>query len=66
MARFSGTRAVAITQPGGAAAALGLLIVAWPLAWAPGWAYVVAVLVPENRAITKHSRPAPAGRGAAC
>ena len=44
MARFSGTRAVAITQPGAAAAALGLLIVAWPLAWAPGWAYVVAVL----------------------
>ena len=44
MARFSGTRAVAITQPGGTAAALGLLIVAWPLAWAPGWAYVVAVL----------------------
>jgi hypothetical protein len=23
--------------------ALGLLIVAWPLAWAPGWAYPVAV-----------------------
>ena len=28
----------------GAAAALGLLTVAWPLAWAPGWAYAVAVL----------------------
>jgi hypothetical protein len=25
----------------GAAAALGLLTVAWPLAWAPGWAYAV-------------------------
>ena len=24
-------------------AALGLLVVAWPLAWAPGWAYPVAV-----------------------
>jgi len=24
--------------------AAGLLIVAWPLAWAPGWAYAVAVL----------------------
>ena len=44
MARFPRTRAVAITQTGGAAAALGLLIVAWPLAWSPGWAYVVAVL----------------------
>jgi hypothetical protein len=28
----------------GAAAALGLLTVAWPLAWAPGWAYAAAVL----------------------
>jgi hypothetical protein len=28
----------------GAAVALGLLTVAWPLAWAPGWAYAVAVL----------------------
>jgi len=28
----------------GAAAALGLLTLAWPLAWAPGWAYAVAVL----------------------
>lgn len=28
----------------GAAAALGLLVVAWPLAWAPGGAYAVAVL----------------------
>ena len=24
-------------------AALGLLVVAWPLAWAPGWAYPIAV-----------------------
>ena len=44
MARFPRTRAVAIAQTGGAAAALGLLVVAWPLAWSPGWAYVVAVL----------------------
>jgi hypothetical protein len=28
----------------GAAAALGLLTLAWPLAWAPGWAYALAVL----------------------
>ena len=28
----------------GAAAALGLLTLAWPLAWAPGWAYAVAIL----------------------
>jgi len=27
----------------GVTVALGLLTVAWPLAWAPGWAYVVAV-----------------------
>jgi hypothetical protein len=26
----------------GAATALGLLTLAWPLAWAPGWAYAVA------------------------
>jgi hypothetical protein len=28
----------------GVVAALGLLTLAWPLAWAPGWAYAVAVL----------------------
>jgi hypothetical protein len=26
------------------AAALGLLVLAWPLAWAPGWVYAVAVV----------------------
>jgi len=26
----------------GAAGALGMLVAAWPLAWAPGWTYVVA------------------------
>jgi hypothetical protein len=47
LAALSGIRAFGIMKTSllsGAAAALGLLIVAWPLAWAPGWAYVVAVL----------------------
>jgi hypothetical protein len=47
LAPLSGMKAFAImkTSPmSGAAAALGLLVVAWPLAWASGWAYVVAVL----------------------
>jgi hypothetical protein len=43
MARLPGTQAVAITPTGGAAAGLGLLVVAWPLAWVSGWAYVVVV-----------------------
>jgi hypothetical protein len=41
LAPFSGMKASLVS---GAAAALGLLVVGWPLAWASGWAYVVAVL----------------------
>jgi len=44
-APFPGVKAFAIMKTpvlSGAAAALGLLALAWPLAWAPGWAYAVA------------------------
>ena len=47
LAPSSGLKVVAIMKTSlmsGAAAALGLLVVAWPLAWAPGGAYAVAVL----------------------
>ena len=47
LAPLSGMKVFAIMKGSlmsGAAAALGLLVVAWPLAWASGWAYVVAVL----------------------
>ena len=40
------------TLPGsllsGASVALGLLTLAWPLAWAPPWAYAVAVAAAIN------------------
>ncbi len=41
---FSGAKVFAImkTPVRGAAAALGLLTLAWPLAWAPGWTYATA------------------------
>jgi len=39
----AGVRAVRFPAAmSGVAGALGLLTVAWPLAWAPGWAYAVA------------------------
>jgi hypothetical protein len=43
-APFSGVKVFAImrTPFHGTVAALGLLTLAWPLAWAPGWAYAVA------------------------
>jgi hypothetical protein len=44
-APFPGAKVFAIMKAPvrGAAGALGMLAVAWPLAWAPGWTYVVAV-----------------------
>jgi hypothetical protein len=42
-----GIKVFAIMKPpllSAASVTLGLLILAWPLAWAPGWAYTVAVL----------------------
>jgi hypothetical protein len=46
LAPFPGVKVFTIMKPpllmSGAAGALGLLMLAWPLAWAPGWAYAVA------------------------
>jgi hypothetical protein len=43
LAPFRGAKVFAIMKtPLSGAAAVGLLTVAWPLAWAPGWAYAVA------------------------
>jgi hypothetical protein len=46
LAPLTGAKASAVMKTpvmmSGAAAALGLVTVAWPLAWAPGWAYAVA------------------------
>jgi hypothetical protein len=45
LAPLSGVKTFAIMKNPmrGAAAALGTLVLAWPLAWAPGWTYAVAV-----------------------
>jgi hypothetical protein len=56
LAPFSGAKVFAIME-----ASLGLLTAAWPLAWAPGWAYAVAsaAALAVLAAAFAHWRPGP-------